>query len=409
MSGATRPEQAAALSRIGERNVLHVRTVVGAGGGADKTTLKSPSYLEAAGYRAWAAYLHTPRDPGFSEIRRRAEAWSCPLIEIVDRGPLDPSVVFRLAGICRRLEVKIWHAHEYKSNLVGLFLKPFLRLHLVSTVHGWVEFSPRLSLFYKLDRWALRRYDRVIAVSQDVFDLCLAAGVRPERLCLIRNAIEVEAYARRHEPAQSPGRAAAAQEELIRKVPPGRQVIGAVGRLSAEKGFDVLIEAFAKLCRRGFDLELWIAGEGEERRTLEQRAARCGYGERIAFLGFCPDARRLFECFDVFCLPSLREGLPNVVLEAMALEVPIVATKLDGLGGVLEDEEQALLVTPGSASALESALSRVLESGALRRRLAGAARTRVAREFNFAERMGKVVALYESLLGQSAAPSQTAR
>lgn len=405
MSGESTPVQELARSGAAAQTVLHVRTVVGAGGGADKTTLKSARYLEGAGYRAWAAYLHAPSDPGFGEIRRRAKEWSCPLIEIVDRGSLDPSVVFRLAAVCRRLDVRIWHAHEYKSNIIGLLLKPFLDLHLVSTVHGWVEFGPRLSLFYKLDRWALRRYDRVIAVSQEIFDVCLAAGVHPTRLSLIRNAIEVEAYRRGHIPAEAPGRTATSREDRIRSVPPGRRVIGAVGRLSKEKGFDLLIDAFAGLCRRGLDLELWIAGEGQERQALEQRAEQCGYRERIFFLGFYPDAQRLFECFDAFCLPSLREGLPNVVLEAMAMEVPIVATTVGGLAGVLRHEEHAVLVAPGSVSELANGLIRILESDELRRRLGRAAREHAEREFDFGERMTRVAAVYDALLAE-AAPSR---
>jgi len=403
MSGKSRQAQAIATSGAVAHTILHVRTVVGAGGGADKTTLKSAGHLEGTGYRAWAAYLHAPRDPGFDEIRRRAKAWSCPLIEILDRGPLDPSVIIGLAKACRRLNVRIWHAHEYKSNLIGLLLRPFLRLRLVSTVHGWVEFSPRLSLFYKIDRWALRHYDRVVAVSQNIFDACLAAGVSPERLTLIRNAIEVEVYKRKHPPGKAAGRSATPREYFIRTVPPDRRVIGAVGRLSTEKGFDLLIDAFAQLCRRGFDLELWIAGEGPEESPLKQRAAQCGYPERVVFLGFHRDVQGLFECFDAFCLPSLREGLPNVVLEAMAMEVPIVATTVGGLADILRDEEHALLVAPGSVSELEHGLMRILESPDLCQRLSQAARALVAREFDFRKRMDKVVALYDSLLGESTA------
>lgn len=396
--------QATGVSTATTTTVLHVRTVVGAGGGADKTTLKSAKYLDGTAYCARAAYLHAPADPGFAEIRRRAQAWGCPLIEIADRGALDPTVIFALARVCRRYGVRIWHAHEYKSNVLGVLLRPFLGLHLVSTVHGWVDFGPRLSLFYKLDRWALQRYDKVIAVSPDIHDACLAAGIRPDRLVLIHNAIEADAYRRQHVPAEASGRTAQSLGDLIRPVPPGRRVVGAVGRLSAEKGFDLLIDAFADLCRHGLDLELWIAGEGQERQALERRAAQSGCRERIVFLGFYPDGRRLFECFDAFCLPSLREGLPNVVLEAMAMEVPMVATTAGGIGSVLRHDEDAVLVTPGSAAALENGLIRLLESDDLCRRLVHAARARVERNFDFRARMRKVVAVYDALLAAPAVP-----
>lgn len=402
MSSNSGRAQATGVSKA-TTTILHVRTVVGAGGGADKTTLKSAKYLEGTAYRARAAYLHAPADPGFAEIRRRAQEWGCPLIEITDRGAFDPTVIVALARVCRQIGVRIWHAHEYKSNVIGVLLRPFLGFHLVSTVHGWVDFGPKLSLFYRLDRWALRRYDRVIAVSQDIHDACLAAGVSPNRLFLIHNAIELDAYRRRHVPAQASGRRVESPDGLIRPVPPGRRVVGAVGRLSAEKGFDLLIDAFSTLCRRGLDLELWIAGEGQERQALERRAAQSGCQDRIVFLGFYPDTRQLFECFDAFCLPSLREGLPNVVLEAMAMEVPIVATTVGGVAGVLRHEENALLVPPGSATALENGLIRLLESADLRQRLVREARAHVEQNFDFRERMNKVAAVYDTFLSAPAA------
>src|SRR4051812_16280741 len=103
--------------------VLDTRVVTGRGGGPEKTILNSPRYLKPAGYRMLCAYMHPPNDPGFEDIRRRAEALGAPLLSVPDRGPLDLAVIPRLLNICRRERVAIWHAHDYKSNLLGVLLR----------------------------------------------------------------------------------------------------------------------------------------------------------------------------------------------------------------------------------------------------------------------------------------------
>ena len=379
-------------------SVLHLRTVVGRGGGADKTTLKSPGYLLGSRYRASAAYLYPPGDSGFQDIRDRAEDWNCPLFAYPDRGPADIGILWRLFALARRLKVGIWHGHEYKSNLIGWLLRPLCHFHLVTTVHGWVEHGAKLSVYYAIDRWVLRRYDRVVVVSKDLFETCIDMGVRPERLRLIENAIEPSDYQRQGLASRAPGRAGEVERLLTgRVVPERRLVIGAVGRLSPEKGFDLLIEAMARLCDRGLDLELWIAGEGPREAALRQAIAKTDCADRIHLLGFCPDTAALFECFDIFCLPSLREGLPNVVLEAMAMEVPVLATRCGGIEAALRDGEDCRLIPPGSVDALEQGLLDLVGDEPERQRLTAHGHERVKSEFNFRRRMDKVIAVYDEL------------
>ena len=384
-------------------SVLHVRTVVGRGGGADKTTLKSPGYLLGTRYRASVAYLYPPGDPGFQEIRDRAEAWNCPLVAYPDRGLADIAIPWRLFALARRLKTGIWHGHEYKSNLIGWLLRPLCRFHLVTTVHGWVEHSPKLFLYYAVDRWVLRRFDRVVAVSNDIFQACLDMGVRPERLRLIENAIEPADYRRHGSASRARGRIGAPSRLLTgRVVPEGRLIIGAVGRLSPEKGFDLLIEAVSRLCAAGLDLELWIAGEGAQEAALRQAIDKTACHDRIRLLGFCSDTVALFECFDIFCLPSLREGLPNVILEAMAMEVPILATRCGGIEAALRDGKDSRLIPPGSVDALEQGLADLVRDQRARQRLAARALERVRSEFSFRRRMDKVIAVYDELCADEA-------
>jgi glycosyltransferase involved in cell wall biosynthesis len=177
----------------------------------------------------------------------------------------------------------------------------------------------------------------------------------------------------------------------------GSLVVGAVGRLSEEKGFLLLIEAVERCIERGLDLELWIAGEGEEQERLEARMRASKHAERFALLGFQKDTLGLFEAFDLFALSSLREGLPNVVLEAMALEVPVVATRSGGMGAFGRDGVDMRLVGVGSVDELQRGIEELARDPALRAKLARAARERIERELSFTQRMRKMVALYDRL------------
>ncbi len=369
--------------------VLETRVVSGSGGGPDKTILNTPRFLSPWGYRTVCAYMHPPEDPGFEQLRTRARACQAPLVSVADRGPWDWRVVPRMLEICRRERVTIWHGHDYKSNALGLMLARLWPMRLVTTVHGWVQYTARTPLYYGIDRLCLRFYEKVLCVSEDLYRLCRESGVPAGRCELVENGIDLAQYTRRRSPAEAKARLG---------LDPGRLLIGAAGRLSPEKGFDLLIRAVDRLLRDGRDVGLVICGEGGERAALEALAGRLGRTGRVHLAGYCADLQGWYEALDVFALSSLREGLPNVLLEAMALEVPVVATRVAGVPRLIEDGANGLLVEPGSADALAAALDRLLGDAALREHVAAAGRRTVERRYSFAARMRKIAALYDALL-----------
>jgi glycosyltransferase involved in cell wall biosynthesis len=369
--------------------VLDARVVSGTGGGPDKTILNSPRFLAPAGYRNLCVYLHPPDDPGFEQLRKRARIAEAPLISIPDRGPWDWRVISRTLDICRRERAAIWHGHDYKSNALGLLLRRFWPMRLVTTVHGWVKHTRRTPLYYRIDRFCLPRYERVICVSKDLEEECLKLPVPAERCVLIENGIDLAEYSRTRTIVEA---------RQMLGIPTGRFVIGAIGRLSAEKGFDLLIRAVDRLARAGLDLELLIAGEGDEEPRLRALASELGCGERVRLLGFQASVKELYQAFDVFVLSSLREGLPNVLLEAMALEVPVLATRIAGVPRLIDDGSNGLLIEPGSVDELTRSLERLLRDGEVRRRLAQAGRETIAARYSFPARMQKIQVLYDELL-----------
>jgi glycosyltransferase involved in cell wall biosynthesis len=374
--------------------VLDVRVVTEAGGGPDKTILNSPRFL-ADRYRNLCAYMHPPGDPGFETLKDKAERWQAPLLSIHDRGPLDWRVIPAALAICRREQVAIWHGHEYKSNALGLILRRFWPMHLITTAHGWVQHTRRTPFYYRIDRFCLPRYERVIAVSPDLYDSSIAAGVAADRCSLIENGIDTEQYQRRVPAAEAKARLGVA---------PGRLVVGAVGRLSAEKGFDLLIRVMQRVLAEGLDAELWIVGTGDQRPQLERMISDMNLGERVRLLGYRADTIDLYHAMDLFVLSSLREGLPNVLLEAMAIGVPVVATRIAGVPRLIRDGVDGLLVEAGNEDELAASMKQILTSDQLRHKFALAGRERIETSYSFRVRMDKVRAIYDELL--AAAPTR---
>ena len=371
--------------------VLHVRTVTGAGGGPEKTVLNSPRFLRPLGYESACAYLHPPDDPGFDLLRDRAFDAGAELISVPDRGVADFSVVRRLLRICRERDVTIWHGHDYKSDAIGLLLRRFHSMKLVSTVHGWGVRSRKTPLYHAIDRFALRRHDRVVCVSDELLRQCIDARIPIGRCCEIANGIDLSAY------DELPDPTSARAGFGIRNDYP---LLIAVGRLSAEKGFDVLIRAVEQLIESGTPANLLIAGNGPLLAELEQQIAGTGHAGLIRLLGHVTDPRRLFAAADAFVLSSRSEGLPNVLLESLACRVPVVATPVGAVPNVVTDGEDALLFPVDDADALTVALTRLLSNPSLQQSLAENGRCTVERQFSFEVRMQKMAALYDSLLGR---------
>lgn len=369
--------------------VFDTRVITGSGGGPDKTILNSPRFLDALGYRMVCGYLHPPGDPGYQQIIDKAARYGAPLVSVPDRGPWDWRVVTTLLAACRRERVTVWHGHDYKTNALGLVLKRFHPMRLVTTLHGWVEQTARTPLYFRVDRACLPRYERVICVSEDLLAAARAAGVPSNKCVLLENAIDTTEFRR----AKS-----VAEAKTALGYPAGCLVVGGVGRLSPEKAFDVLIRAVPTLVASGVDIRVIVVGEGGDRGRLENLARELNVADRVHLPGWRADVRGMIEAFDIFALPSLREGLPNVLLEAMALGVPCVASRIAGIPRLITDGTDGLLVGPGDLGGLTAALGSLLADPTRRAEIAAAGRATIEARYSFAARMRKLAAVYDELL-----------
>jgi glycosyltransferase involved in cell wall biosynthesis len=269
----------------------------------------------------------------------------------------------QLLQLAKQGGFEIIHSHGYKSNILLGFVPGRLRgIPLVATVHGWTSSGrlSRLIVYEWLDRISLRFMDIVVLVSRTMQSKVKVRAENQARVMVIHNGI----------PPSSELPFQPSPDEEISTFCRGSFTLGSVGRLSPEKGYDVLIRAVNTVVGRGLPIKLVILGEGQERTKLERLIADCGLTERVSLPGYKHNARDYIPLFDVFVLSSFTEGLPITLLEAMGSGRPIVATKVGSIPDVLDGGKAGLLVDPNQSAALADALESMVNDGKLRQSLA---------------------------------------
>lgn len=356
--------------------VLHVVTRLDVGGSTDDLLLLV-SRLPRAEFASTLISGETLDPPrGLPEALARAEV---PRIEVRHlRRPVNPLADCRaLCGLwrtIRSLEVDIVHTHTSKAGFVGRLAARLARVpRIFHTPHGHIfhgYFGPAgTRIFIALERLAAGFTDRIVALTAAEATQHLALGIgRPDQFVTIPSGVDLAQV-----------QAAAAASPRVREslgLRPTTPLIGAVSRLVAVKGLGHLVAALPKILRRCPEAHLAIAGEGAERPALEAQAAGLGVAPRVHFLGYREDADAVIGALDVFVLPSLNEGLGKVLVTAMALGIPVVASRVGGVGDVVEDGRQGLLVSPADPATLADAVTAVLEDRPRAAALGAAGRAR---------------------------------
>jgi glycosyltransferase involved in cell wall biosynthesis/protein-tyrosine-phosphatase len=275
-------------------------------------------------------------------------------VTIIDETRLGPAAMMtRLTTWLASRPFDVVHTHRYKDTVLGALAARLAGVpNVVRTVHGHPEptggwSAMKLRMYESLDRFALRRWASVIvAVSKNLADSLRGAGFWPGMVTAIHNGAAPI-------PPIAPDDRAALRREL--NLPPDALVIGTVGRLVPVKGHVDLIRAVALAQPRMPQARLVIAGDGPLLGDLWAMAGRLGIDKHCVFAGHRADVHRVLAAMDVFALPSLSEGIPMALLEAMSLGVPVVATRVGGIPEVVRDRVTGLLVPPGDDRALAEA------------------------------------------------------
>lgn len=338
-------------------------------------------------------------DCGFACVRpdrfvERRVSRDVPLYITPMQSRIDTRMVGRLASLVERHDYRLIHAHTPRTAWIGSLVARATGRPLIYHVHSPAvrESTHRLlnHLRRHVERWSLRRASRLIAVSESLRRQMCASGFARQRVACVPNGVPVVGPLAK------------------RRLPTGRWTIGTVALFRPRKGLEVLLEAVADLRREGLDLGVRAIGEFETpeyRRQIVRLVQSLGLTGVVEWTGFTSDVTAALSQLDLFVLPSLfGEGLPMVVLEAMAAGVPVVASRVEGVPEAIRDEIDGLLVAPGDRQALAEALARVVGGQVSWHALRRAAHARQREHFSDESMARGVATVYREVLAVGAHP-----
>ncbi|HLW01571.1 MAG TPA: glycosyltransferase [Ktedonobacterales bacterium] len=382
--------QASSATTRPHLRILHVITDLQIGG-AENILLQTVRAQKAAGHDVAVCSLR-PNGPMAPAIRAE-----CPVFELGMGHALGPLVLWRLARLMRRGRYDVAHGSLFQANLVT---RPAARLagvpvNITSMHTIYSRFRER---HFVVDRLTARWADVITGVSDAVCRFAVEQeGLPAAKVRTLRNGLDLSRFqaitnyqARRAEVRAALGYAA---EHVVMNM---------TARLHEKKGHTYLFQAAERLRSRYPQIRVLVAGDGPQRAALEAECQARGLTDVVTFLGMRQDVADLLAASDLSVLPSLLEGLGLVVLEAMVMRCPVVATNGGGIVELVEDGVHGLLVPPADAEALAAALERIMTDGQLRARLIEAGYRHVLADFSFERMMQETEALYYTSLARKA-------
>lgn len=319
--------------------------------------------------RAWGLPVGVACSPGLLSNRLRGsgiETHELPLVRQASPRK-DLSAIRALRKIIRRDGYSLVHAHSAKAGVVGRVAALLAQVPAVYTPHAWsflvAEGKFERRVYVAVERLFASLTRRIICVSKGELELGRrVVGVGVEKLRLVPNGVTAPPTIRARDGEQV--------------------VVGSICRLTRQKGVTYLVQAAEAVRReRGSGVRFSVAGDGPDRGPLEAEIIRRGLRNGFELVGTVDEPWDYLSSLDVFVLPSLWEGMPFVLLEAMAAGLPVVATNVGGVRDVISDDTLGAIIPPADADALTEAILNYVEHPELRRSVGAAARERILREF----------------------------
>jgi glycosyltransferase involved in cell wall biosynthesis len=350
---------------------MRILQIISSGGmyGAEAVILNLSRTLNEGPHRSILSVFSNSTNPNL-QLYENAAKESIDSYLIQCNGQIDRRVITSIRELVQRTGADVVHAHGYKADIYAYFALRGSGVSLISTCHTWYDNDRKVSLYGSLDRLILRGYARVVAVSEDVRQRLLKSGVKANKICMIKNGIDLRPF---------DGASAVVRQELGWDA---YQIVGLVGRLAVEKGVDIFLHAAARALVERPETKFVIAGDGPDRAEMEALIDKLGIRDHVRMLGRWADMPALYASLDIMVSASRREGLPIAILEGMASRLPLVATAVGAVPTVIQDGRTGVLVPAENPEPLAAAIVDLLRDPGSRQQLGSAARQLVEDEFS---------------------------
>ncbi len=356
--------------------------------GPGRTILQCASMVNQERYRIFIGFF-TGEFDGDNEYMISAKALGLQVVPFIERRAIDFNVIRQILKVVQEKSIQIIHTHEFRSNLLGLICAKLAGIPLVSTCHGWIANTWKRRLFTRIDQSLLRYFSRVIAVSEFMSTQLQGFGLKPYQIRIIRNALVIEHY--------QPGVMDLSFRESL-GLDRDTILIGNIGRLSPEKGQAFLLEAAEAIIAAHNNVFFVFIGIGPERATLQELCEDLEIEKNVIFAGFQKDMLKVYRSLDLVVQSSYTEGMPNVILESLLMEVPVLATRVGGTAEVIEPSSAGTLIQPNSLGQLIQGIENFIQNPTDQKVMAQRGRRYVAENFNHKNRVSLLMDLYDNIL-----------
>ena len=358
-------------------------------GGAERLMVPILKYLSRTDFDPYVCALQSKDgNPMADEIRTLGIPVDC--LGIKNLRDLD--AIPRLIKYLKHIDADLVHTQLEMANVLGNISAKLLRTPSVCTIHVLpsLDVKTKTKLHQKVEWFVLRHFcNRVISVSEEARQHHIEiSGASPHQVRTIYNGIDLSAFLS----LDGARERAAVREEL--GIPLAANVLTTVAVLRPPKGIQFMIRALPAVLASSPDAYYLIVGDGSHRKALMEEASRAGVSERVIFAGMRKDVPRLLAASDVFILPSLTEALPTVLAEAMALRLPIVATRVGGTPEMVTEGENGFLVEPEAVTLLAAACIQLLNDPEKRAAMGSQGWETVQRKFNIQRQVDELKQLY---------------
>jgi glycosyltransferase involved in cell wall biosynthesis len=377
---------------LSRQKILILRSSAGVFG-AERVVLELCKGLMDSPYQPVVGVL-TNQDKRSIHLYEAARLENLPAEVFEAGGAFDRGAILQIREYIEANEVSIINCHGYKANVYAAGAAAFAKKILIATIHPWTEteYSWRAKFYTWLDKLVLRMFDERIAVSDNVLKM-LKSQMPAARHTLIPNGIDTSRFL-------NIGAKSRQQMRRLLNIPEDCFLIGTIGRFAPEKGYELFLEAAKQVREMMPNTRFVIVGDGELRETLVEKAAQFNLLEVLTFTGVRTDIPELLSAMDIYVLSSFSEGLPMVVLEAMATGKAVVATSVGDIPKLIQHNKTGVLVPPHSASALATALVNLLSQSELIQRLGIAAQRFVCENYDFKKMTQKYIERFNYWLQQ---------